>query len=584
MEAEKARNRPLPEQTGQDIHNHSLNTTRPVRTIIYDELGRERSLASGPFVPLDTPVGNGPLIFLGLGPDLKQPQKMAEAARKDGRTIYWVECPDFVAQMPGDWRDRIPPTWIPLTSRQILQIECIHAADIFCYAPAEKLFSFFWGPLLAALKVIRIYHLPLIPFTTPQQPSCSEKTHLPMHDAPIFRQHRHVSPMVILPGGKNDLMTMELEAAFQVLGFLPMRIPTECVHDSSNSRTGVVWQIPSHLVTILRDELPTLFLSVNLRGLDPEGRIFRFLQACDVPVAIWCVDNPWHLFSALRCPWWKEAAIFVTDASFVQPLREHGVAFVRHLPLAAWEQVPQTRTNQDVLPKVPLQPITFVGRSAFPDRDRFFAGSKIPSSLWKEAKCRLGAADPERLPHVHWWEQRLGVTGCWPGHHIRQAGLGAEQASMFRRLLWLLEAERIGLTVFGDPGWNILYSGFSDLRSPVDYYRGLFNVYKASRYCLNVTSLLLPQGLTQRHFDVWMAGGFLLTDATPGLHIFPRELVRPISLEQPSQLSKHIEMVEKDTSFKMHLAAAWKEYLRKEHSYIIRIAYLLHTMGLPEYI
>lgn len=579
MEAEKNKDCPLPGQTGQYAHNTSFHTARPVRTVIYDELGRERRLASGPFVPLGQTGENEPLIFLGLGPDLEQPQKMAEAAEKRGEKIYWLECPDFVAQMPGNWRDSIPSTWISLSPQQLLQMERIRTAGIFCYAPAEKLFSSFWGPLFAALKVMRLYPS-VVPCATPQAPSSSEKTPLPA-DAPFFR--RRFSRLVILPGGKDDLMTMELEAAFQALGFLPMRMPPEYAHASSCSGTDAVWQLPPCLTTVLRDELPTLFLSVNLRGLDAEGRIFRFLQACGVPVAIWCVDNPWHLFSALRRPWWKEAAIFVTDASFVQPLREHGAALVRHLPLAAWEQLRQTPVNRNELRKAPLELVTFVGRSAFPDRERFFAGVRIPPSLWKEAKRRLGSPDPEKVPHVHWWEQALGVTEFWPGNHIRQAGLGAEQASMFRRLLWLLEAERVGLTVFGDSGWNILYSGFSDLRSPVDYYRGLFNIYEEARYSLNVTSLLLPQALTQRHFDVWMAGGFLLTDATPGLHLFPRELVRPISLDHPSQLSDRIEMMEKDTAFKLHLAAAWRDCLRKEHTYILRTARLLHSLGLSEY-
>ena len=43
----------------------------------------------------------------------------------------------------------------------------------------------------------------------------------------------------------------------------------------------------------------------------------------------------------------------------------------------------------------------------------------------------------------------------------------------------------------------------------------------------------MSEALTQRHFDVWAAGGFLLTDRTPGLDIFPRELVEPIVLRPP---------------------------------------------------
>ena len=78
-----------------------------------------------------------------------------------------------------------------------------------------------------------------------------------------------------------------------------------------------------------------------------------------------------------------------------------------------------------------------------------------------------------------------------------------------------------GLVVVGDKGWkHHLPPGPPEtpLLPPVDYYTTLPGLYRAASYTFNVTSLLLPGGLTQRHFDVWRAGGFLLptvrTDST----------------------------------------------------------------------
>ena len=53
-----------------------------------------------------------------------------------------------------------------------------------------------------------------------------------------------------------------------------------------------------------------------------------------IPVALWFVDNPWHVLSGVRLPWWQHAHIYVTDASFVDGLKAQGAERVCHLPLA----------------------------------------------------------------------------------------------------------------------------------------------------------------------------------------------------------------------------------------------------------
>jgi len=156
----------------------------------------------------------------------------------------------------------------------------------------------------------------------------------------------------------------------------------------------------------------------------------------------------------------------------------------------------------------------------------------------------------------------LGLSSLWPGTAVRQAGLGAETCSQWHRTLWLRAACELGLTVFGDEGWYaLLASGGTrpDIRPPLDYYGSLSGVYASARYSLNLTSLLLPSGLTQRHFDVWTAGGFLLTDSTPGLDIFPDELTAPIRLASFRDLPGVVDRLERDPALYRHLQIAWRE-------------------------
>lgn len=505
----------------------------PQRLRVRDELGRQRALDTGPtaFSLLYTGAEDlsVPVVLLGLGPDPQAAADILEGALPtaevvSARQVFWVECPEFSAQMPDRWHTAIPPAWKRLSPEELLLLSRRQAFRFFRYTQAARLFSTFWGPLLAAIQTARLAG------GSVQRPSTT----------------------IVIPGSEGDLLTHELEAAVRAEGYTPIR--------PSGSAPDVAAQIT-------QDERPALYLSVNLRGLDAEGETFRLLQARGVPVAVWFVDNPWHQLSALRLPWWREADLFVTDASFIEPLRRHGAASVHHLPLGAW--MPE---GGEAAPEA-LSPIVFVGRSAFPHRERFFSGCRVPPQLQAEAEKRLTdpGIDASALPHVQWWEERLGGRESWPGNTIRQAGLGAERCSTLRRRLWLESAHGIGLTVFGDDAWRDALPPGTDVRPPVDYYHGLADIYRHAPYSLNITSLLLPQGLTQRHFDVWTAGGFLLTDATPGLDIFPRELTRPIALSHPCRLAGRLEELEKDPRLRAHLSQAWRSCLREQHGYPARL-------------
>ncbi|MCL1984864.1 MAG: glycosyltransferase, partial [Betaproteobacteria bacterium] len=223
-----------------------------------------------------------------------------------------------------------------------------------------------------------------------------------------------------------------------------------------------------------------------------------------------------------------------------------------------------------------VNPLVFVGRSSFPGRQNFFAASRLPPATLQDALALLQLPGP--VPDFHWWMRRLGIQSPWPGNAVRRAGLGAEECSLARRVQWLRAALPLGLTVHGDAAWRELLPELEDLRPPVDYYATLPKLYAQARYSLNVTSLLLPSGLTQRHFDVWIAGGFLLTDATPGLEIFPAELWRETALPHPCRLEEAIARFENDAALRAHIQHAWKSCLLERHTYRHRIQYLCERL------
>ncbi len=330
---------------------------------------------------------------------------------------------------------------------------------------------------------------------------------------------------------------------------------------------------------------PSLFFCVNFRGLDKHGEAFRLWQRAGVPVAVWGVDNPWNLLSGLRDAFWKDVFLFVTDASFLPGLKAAGARHACHLPLAADAR----RFATDAAPEPvtpPLNPLVFVGRSAFPDKARFFVGQSVPKNMLHAEleRTRVG----ERPDFFHWLHA-LGLDGpdtaLWPGSAARKASLGAEECSFAWRLACLKAALPEGLTVFGDQGWKTLLPEGTpagreapDLRGPLDYYGSLGRVYRNAEFSLAMTSFLLPAGLNQRHFDVWAAGGFCLTDATPGLDLFPQELAEPVTFRRPEDIPRLAARFRADPEGKRELAARWRSLILAEHNYGQRMGTLLSSI------
>ena len=178
----------------------------------------------------------------------------------------------------------------------------------------------------------------------------------------------------------------------------------------------------------------------------------------------------------------------------------------------------------------------------------------------------------------HWWRDRTGITPLWPGNAVREIGAGAEWAGRKWKRDCLESAGRI--IIFGDHGWKGLGNPDADVRGPVDYYAHLPAVYRSAGAVLNVTGMQLPAGLTQRHFDVWCASGFLITDANPGLSIFPEELVAPIRFTRPGDIRDLYLSHREETPAKQELRTAWRNCILTDHTYANRVRTVITALDL----
>ena len=406
------------------------------------------------------------------------------------------------------------------------------SCTVYRYKRNMRLFPSFWGPLWARCALPHLTDI-----------------------------HSEEKPVLWLPGTETGLLMRELDLAFRAEGWQVVRPEL----DREAASVDLPWR--------LTKERPKLFLSVNFQGLDSYGGLHYLLREAGARVAVWCVDNPFHLLTGVKSHYWKELDLFVTDDWFVEPLRRLGATSVHHLPLAVSPALFKDReapVAQDLEDR-----LVFVGRSEFPQKKEFFAGVRLEQALWNEITPGL---EQGVRPDFSWWLERMNLGPVWPGNEVRRAGFMAEETGRAWRALCLKEAGP-ELTVFGDENWKALLDRGVDVRPPVDYYGALPSVYARAAACLNMTSPLLPHGLTQRHFDVWAADGFLITDRTPGLEIFPQELVEPIVFDKPSEIPEIFARFRSPASRAM-LTKAWKGHILAEHTYSRRVRRVLNRLGL----
>ena len=553
------------------MHDAPSQPQTPRRPALLNELGQRQTPPSGP--ETFQAIGRGPqILFIGLGPDAAVPVSLVGRLAKERPaplSVAYVDCPDFARQMDARRTQTLPEQWRDLdrlAAETFIKGQARGTSVTFLlYLPGLRLFPSFFGPLFGAVWAAQAQW--------GQTPPAS--SHMPRKKSSIRS--------VTLAGSEQDLLQRELRLAFADAGLkVKTWDPAAASPEESAARPGA--PVPPE------EALTDLFFSVNFKGLDPFGAVYHYLRARDITVAAWCVDNPWHLLSGLRAPYWRELPLFVTDASFLPGLKEHGAQKAVHLPLAACPElfaVAPNSVNTFLAAHLRnLAPLAFIGRTAFPGRDKFFAAQHLPQPLLDGALRGLAAGE---RPDFLRWTKTLGISRLWPGQEARQAGLAAEECARRRRTLCVRAAipglenpNAPGITIFGDAAWADELADIPpvnlDLRGAVDYYTELPALYGQATLVLNVTSLLLPAGLNQRHFDVWAAGSAQIFDDSPGLSIFPPELIRPFRFKKPDDIPGLAADLLSSPGQLRSLKHDWRTLITAEHTYAQRVRAVLAAL------
>ncbi len=560
-----------------------MSHQRPKRISVPNVFGQQTSLNSGhdSLIPLNCKnkiYKENIHLLLGVGYTLSSNVPDSSFAPdlllKDSVKVFFLENPEldaYLCQEYPEYTNCIPKHWQKISLAHFDEMIRNKDFPIICWWFKQNLMldSEFWLPIKSKLLAKIVLQ------DTEQQ-------------AQIYANKK-----ILIGCDDGQLLHAEISEAFNTLGFDSIIAPRLGKDAKQNLENPVK----------ICDNTE-LFFSINLRGLDADGYLFALLQGLQIPVALWFVDNPWHQLTSLRLPWWKKAYIFVTDAYFIEGLQREGAENVYHLPLASaqhmWKKERNTVTNvaqggkQHEVPNIEDSDkrnnalrITqnaqciFVGRASFPEKKQFFAAAKLDDRDVKEAFALLRQC--QEKPDFHWWTEKFKSYAqnlkLWPKNDVRSIGYGAELCAQAQRVQWLKAMTTIPCAVFGDAvAWQSLLPEVAPdiFHEALDYYGSLPLIYEAAQSVLNVTSLLLPHGLTQRHFDVWAAGGFLWSNKTEGLNIFPKELTAPIAFDAPKDFLYALKNM--NINQRHELMLAWQECLYHAHQYTHRMRFVLEKI------
>lgn len=494
---------------------------RPERVSVVNEIGKKQSLPAGRNY-FEVLPGKGTPVFLGLGPE---PSKLPELFPETEQAHY-VECPDFFSTS-GISKEVIPAEYGEISADKAQQA-VRDGSPLIIYKPARRMFPCFWGPIISKVQILR----------NPTTKAPSPKT-------------------IWITGDENSLLVKELMAAACKKGL--------------NCRTVVPEKMRANLLPLLGQETPELILSINFKGIDSYGENYHLLDSTGTKLVVWMVDNPFNILSGLKSKFWHEVPLLVTDSWFIEPLKTHGAKRVEHMPLAADPVLfsPQTPSLKSEI----AGDVVFVGRSGFPHSESFFAGCSMKEEEYTLARNMMARG---HKPDFAFWTDRERPRNLWPSSEVRCTGFKAEECGRLWRSS-CIESLRNKVTVFGDDGWKE-YLPDADIRSPVDYYTALPGIYREAHITLNMTSPLLPAGLTQRNFDVWAAGGFLLSDSSQGLDIFPRELTEYIHFDTVAQLNELVDKYLCAPKLRLEISKIWRNTILTRHTYDDRIKQILEFM------
>ncbi|MGE4292524.1 MAG: glycosyltransferase [Desulfovibrio sp.] len=331
---------------------------------------------------------------------------------------------------------------------------------------------------------------------------------------------------------------------------------------------------------------PDFVLTVNHLGVDREGVLLQILEALDLPLASWFVDNPHLILPAYPRTHADKTLVFSWDADSLESLRAMGYPNTQWLPLGSdphrFHPGAEGRPDWDA-------DVSFVGNSMVGKvLGRYQAaapGDELAARVGEIATAFGSSNEPSavrfmlsRFPELR--EAFLALES--PARMLAFDTLLTWQSTLDYRLDCVKRLLPFLPMIVGDKGWKELLAEEENwrLHPEVSYYDELPGLYPRSKVNFNCTSLQMKGAVNQRVFDVPACGAFLITDHRRQMDQLFEPEKEVVTYANPEEIPELVERYLADPAARDAVAQAAQKRLLAEHTYDHRLEALMRTMRL----
>jgi spore maturation protein CgeB len=336
------------------------------------------------------------------------------------------------------------------------------------------------------------------------------------------------------------------------------------------------------LMRLIQEKRPSFIISINMKGFDGNTALADITERFGVPVVVWFVDDPRPIVMHKRRSIKSNMIALSWEKSYLKFLENSGFAKAAYLPLAT-DPALFSPPAAAIRPSVSLG---FVG-TAMVD---CFAEKIKEKFLWSDSLAPLveQASDMVLSNPLYSVEnslenlaQKLSVklpftdekNFTWLCTYI------IHLSSMKKRKRIVSGLMDLGVETFGDPeGWKHLLGPGVKTHPNIDYRNSLCDTYRKICINVNITSCQMPSAVTQRVFDIPMAGSFVISDDQKDLRELFDVPKETIIYENLVDLREKIGYYLAHEKERAAVIAAAQEHIKNEHTYSIRIQKILQLL------
>jgi spore maturation protein CgeB len=334
------------------------------------------------------------------------------------------------------------------------------------------------------------------------------------------------------------------------------------------------------LIKKLIEFKPDCILTINHAAFDSIGLLSKILEQFKMPFISWFVDSPLYIFKNAEPQKSNYLYLFLWEKSYVERLIELGFSHVFYLPLASGHEslaiTPITAQERELY----NCDVAFVGNSNKENTTDWFnkeyTSPKIIELTNEAVKFQIKNPDVEMRHILHDLDTANLLDKFDSETKLQfEAYCTLKATELFRNKVVKMLSENFNLKIFGDERWKENYS--KNYCRKLDYYKDLPKLYKNAKIIVNVTSFQMNSAVNQRVFDVFFAGGFMISDYRSDYDGLFGTNVVPVykSIDELQNLVKFYLNQEQE---RKKISEIIREIVTKNHLYSMRISELFSTV------